>query len=170
MNTDVLYNRDWRNKIGRKQKDTELDWRFLCHSEYMEFLKEVDLLASHYNWCLWGGGVDNYAITLSQNIRNGKTISIKMLPGDNYYYYVSDARDWNPNNVDKATYKKRVGKNIDETLKFLHNYLLENMFIPDKDDERYSILGGAYDRYYLAKKWAFERLKENQTEDNLIPN
>ena len=44
------------------------------------------------------------------------------------------------------------------------------MFIPDKDDERYSILGGAYDRYYLAKKWAFERLKENQTEDNLIPN
>ena len=155
-----MNNRNWREKVGKRQEKNEFSWRLGLHKEYVDFLEEVVTLANIYNWNLWGGGVNNYAVTLSQLKRDGKSISIRILPGDNYSYFVSFFDAWNPNNIDKKEYKKKIGNNMDEALKYLHTFLLENKYEIDNNRERICVLGGAYDRYPLALKWEKERIIE----------
>ena len=63
------YDYNWRSKIGKKVKNNELTWRISLHAEYVEFLNELNILSEIYNWNIWGGGVDNFAVTLSQRDR-----------------------------------------------------------------------------------------------------
>ena len=157
-----MENKNWRLKIGKKKQIDELDWRIYLQEEFVEFADEAERLAGIYDWDFWGGGVGNYAITLSQPIRNGKAISICMQPIDNYKYYVSFAKETNPNNVDKASYCECVGNDMNEALKYIHTYLMENKYVRDNRLSRICVMGGAYERYPLAKKWAYEALEENK--------
>ena len=54
-----MYDRNWRLKIGKRHVKGEFRWRFLLHTEFMEFANEVVELAELYGWNFWGGGVDN---------------------------------------------------------------------------------------------------------------
>ena len=83
-----------------------------------------------------------------------------ILSSDNYYYYVSFVDEMNPNNIDIDSYSEFVGKTIDDVLKYVHTFLIENRYVPEIDREPIYVMGGAYDRYYLAKKWAMEELEE----------
>lgn len=142
---------NWREKRGKKLNDGELDWRFYLQIEFVEFIEEVDEIAEIFDWDLWGGGVNNYAVTLSQGKRDGKSISIRINPGDNYYYYVSFERQWNPNNIDNNKYLECIAKTKEEAIAYLKNFLKNNQYIREFKNERISILGGAYDRYYFNK-------------------
>ena len=150
---------NWRLRIGKRHLKNELDWRIFLHKEFVTFAEKVNELAMIYDWDFWGGGVDNYSVTLSQNTRDGKHISIRMLGRDNYYYYVSFAREWNPNNVEKNQYSDCIGKSMAEALEYLKQFLEENKYVRDYNNERNCIMGGAYERYPLALKWATEDLK-----------
>ncbi len=156
---------DWRNKIGKKQEKSEINWRFLLHKEFFEFMNEVHTLAEIYNWNLWGGGVDNYAVTLSQRKFNGIHCSIKMLARDNYKYYFCLTREINPNNIKNEEYTEFIGENMDEALKYLHTFLLDNDYEIESKEEKFIYMGGAYDRYFLAKKWESERLLEEKAKE-----
>ncbi len=156
---------NWRNKIGKKQEQGEIEWRFLLHQEFFEFMNEVHTLAKIYNWNLWGGGVNNYAVTLSQNKPNGIRCSIKMLASDSYKYYFCLTKEINPNNINNSEYTKFIGENMDEALKYLHTFLLNNDYEVDSKSEKFTFMGGAYDRYYLAKKWESERLLEEKVKE-----
>ena len=151
----------WREKIGKRQVKNEYSWRLSLHKEYVDFLEEVVTLARIYDWNLWGGGVNNYAVTLSQAKRNGKSISIRILPNNNYSYFVSFANAWNPNNIEKKEYQEKIGSTMDDALKYLHTFLLENQYNSDSDREKILVMGGAYERYPLVLKWEKERMMED---------
>lgn len=150
------YDRNWRNKIGSKRNPNELTWRISLHAEYVEFLLEVEKLAKFYNWGLWGGGVNNYAITLSQSGRDGISISVRLHSMHNYKYYASFENEWNPNNVSYDSYKTYVSDSLDEALKYIHLFIQENKSINDYENSHPIVLGGAYERFPLAYKWAVE--------------
>lgn len=150
---------NWRLKIGKKDLNNELDWRIFLHKEFVEFVEKANELAIKYDWDFWGGGVNNYAITLSQSGMNGKSISIKMLGRDHYHYYVSFVREWNPNNVENSQYLECIGKSLDETLEYLKSFLEQNKYEREYNDERICVMGGAYERYPLALKWAMDDYK-----------
>ena len=151
---------NWREKVGKKQEIGEYSWRLGLQQEFVDFIEEVDILATHYDWNLWGGGVGNYSVGLSQSKKDGKYISIRILPTDNYSYFVSFDKNLNPNNISKSSYQEKIANNIDDALKYLHNFLLENQYILDNKKDRISIMGGAYDRYFLEKLWEDERISE----------
>ena len=115
-----MQNKNWRLKIGKKREKNELNWRIHLQAEFVQFVEEAEELSKVYNWDFWGGGTKNYAVTLSQGIRDGHYISIRMNPGEKYKYYVSFARQWNPNNIEPSEYHECIGENIDEALKYLH--------------------------------------------------
>ena len=146
---------EWRNKVGKKRLKGELPWRLLRHSEFVDFMDRVAMLARIYNWSLWGGGVNNFAVTLVQNKIRGKSISLAMM-GTDYGYYVSYADEWNPNNVIKSTYEKRISDDMEGALDFLENFLRNNKFDATLNHERICIMGGAYDRYPLDKNRVLE--------------
>ena len=148
---------EWRDRIGKKRIKGELPWRLLRHSEFVNFMDRVAILARIYKWSLWGGGVDNFAVTLSQEKFHGKNISIAMM-GPSYGYYVSYANEWNPNNIEKSTYEKRISYDIEGALNFLEDFLRENKYEVEANREITLIMGGAYERYYLAKQWALEEM------------
>lgn len=158
----MVYDREWRLKIGKRHFKGEFKWRFNLHTEYIEFAEEMFDIADFYNWNYWGGGVDNYAVTLSQMKPNGKSISIKMISSDNYYYYASFVNEINPNNIEVDSYKQFVGKTIDDVIDYVQEFLENNDYKPDDVRELICIEGGAYDRYLLAKKWALEELEEEK--------
>lgn len=151
---------NWREKVGKRQEKQEFSWRLGLHKEFVDFAEEANNLAALYHWNFWGGKVDNYSVTLSQAQVDGKSISIRILAEDNYSYFVSFARKTNPNNVDRCEYQERIGATMDDALKYLHNYLLENQYIPTFGGERICFMGGAYDRYPLALRWEKERIME----------
>lgn len=154
--------KNWRNRRGKKADAIHLDWRFELHTEYMMFAERVLLLSKIHDWSFWGGGVDNYAITLSQNKRDGLYITIRINPSDDYKYYVSYAREMNPNNILKEQYRECIGKNLEEAIGFLQSFLESNRYIPEGRCSSHCFMGGAYDRYPLAKKWAYENLEERR--------
>lgn len=160
--------KNWRTMVGKRRAKNELDWRIYLHKEFVDFAEEAAMLASIYNWSFWGGGVNNYAVTLSQEKRDGLSISIRIIPGNNYKYYVSFKKVWNPNNLSQNEYNKCIAETLDEALKYLHTYLLENEYTPDANRERIYVMGGAYERYPLALKWAYEEIEENSKDKILI--
>lgn len=166
--SDNVYSKNWRSKIGKRSNPTEISWRFELHSEYMEFLSEVKTLAELYDWDLWGGGVNNYAITLSQAKRDGLSISIGLVPGFNYQYCVCFDKVWNPNNISFNGYKKCISADMNDALKYLHTFLIGNRYRREYPGERICVLGGAYERYPLARKWEYESIdKAREKEGNL---
>lgn len=156
------YNKKWRLEIGKKSNNNEFNWRLYLQAEYVEFLLEVKELSEIYNWNLWGGGVNNYALTISQPGSDGKSISIQLKPNDKYYYYASFEREHNPNNVNKDSYNKYIGTNMDEALKYIHTFLKENANIKDLENTQIVVLGGASDRFPLAYIWAKEELEKTK--------
>ena len=50
---------------------------------------------------------------------------------------------------------------MSEAITFLQKFLESNTYIP-RDNDIYCFPGGAYDRYFLAKKWAYEELEERK--------
>ena len=156
---------DWRSKIGKIKMSGELDWRIYLHAEFVQFAEEAEQLSELYNWNFWGGGVNNYAVTVSQSGRDGISISIRLYSGDHYKYYVSFCREWNPNNIATSEYRECIGDTMDDALKYLHSFLIKNKYVPEINHERICIMGGAYDRYPLAKKWAYEELEK----ESLLP-
>ena len=164
-----MENKNWRSRIGKKRERNELDWRFYLKTEFVQFAEEVEKLSIFYNWNLWCGGVDNYSITLSQGIRNGLSISVRMIGGDKYKYYVSFAKEINPNNIGINEYKEFIGETMDDALKYIHTYLMEHEFERDYKNERFCFMGGAYDRYPIEKIWAYQELEAAQeSEQNYI--
>lgn len=161
-----VFDENWRERIGKKRDFNLVDWRFDLHTEFVKFAEEAADLASRYDWNFWGGGVDNYAITLSQSKRDGKYISIKLISGDNYCYYVSFYNNLNPNNIPYDSYKERIGENMNEALRYLLKYIIEHDY--DAQSKPMLVMGGAYDRYPLAKLWAFEELEENKKEKEYV--
>lgn len=159
---------NWRLKVGKKREINELSWRIYLHQEFVEFAEEVAHLAKLYHWNFWGGGVNNFAVTLSQDIRDGESISICILPGD-YHYYACFKKEYNPNHLSSSDYCEKIGETMDEALKYLHIFLLEHPYTPRSFDDLFCIMGGAYDRYPLAKKWAYEEL-ESSLEEDLVGN
>ena len=153
-----MKNNDWRIKIGKKWQANDFDWRFQLHTEFVEFAREVEKLSELYYFNFWGGGVDNYAITLSQVNFDGKSISVKMIASDKYYYYVSFKKAYNPNRLENSDYDTFIGATMDEALKYIHTFLMDNKYEPDLGSRRYCFMGGAYDRYPLAKRWAMEEM------------
>lgn len=150
------YDKNWRERIGKKRNEEELNWRFHLHAEYVKFLLEVEQLSEKYNWDLWGGGVNNYAVTLSQFGRDGKHISVRLHSGYNYQYYVSYKDEWNPNNIDYDSYRSCIGKTMEEALGNMEVFLRDNVSFLDLENQRRVVLGGAYDRFPLAYQWALE--------------
>ncbi len=154
---------NWRDRRGRKADGIHLNWRFELHTEYMMFAERVLLLSKIHGWNFWGSGVDNYAITLSQNKRDGLYITIRINPCDDYKYYVSYTSEINPNNILKEQYKECIGETLDEAVSFLKHYLERNQYEPEYQHPTHCFMGGAYDRYPLAKKWAYEELEEQRS-------
>ena len=115
---------NWREKRGKRNLDG-FDWRFYLQVEFVEFLEEVEDISSICDWNLWGGGVNNYAVTISQAKRDGKSISIRINPGDNYYYYACFEKEWNPNNIDSNKYQECIGKTKEEAISYLKTFLKE---------------------------------------------
>jgi len=152
---------NWRNRRGKKVDVYHLNWRFELYTEFMYFADKAMALAKINSWNFWGGGVDNYSITLSQNMVHGKSISIRLLASDDYKYYVSYVDQINPNNVSTQDYEECIGNNMSEAITFLQKFLENNTYIP-RDNDIYCFPGGAYDRYFLAKKWAYEELEERK--------
>ncbi len=150
------YDYNWRSKIGKKVKNNELTWRISLHAEYVEFLNGLNILSEIYNWNIWGGGVDNFAVTLSQRGLNCKSISICLKALDGYKYYACFDKDSNPNNINKNFYNECIGDTMEEALKYVHSFIVENKDSKDIQGERIVVFGGAYDRYPLAYFWALE--------------
>lgn len=167
-NERLKYNRAWREKIGKRLNPGEYDWRIHLHTEFVEFLEEVASLAALYDWDMWGGGVKNYAVTLSQAKKDGKSISIKMISGANYKYYASFEKIWNPNNANVDHYKLLIGENMEEALKYIHEFLMDNKYQREWKDKRTCFMGGAYERYPLALHWERERVIEELEEHQLV--
>ena len=155
---------EWRDRIGKKRIKGELPWRILRHSEFVNFMDRVAILANIYNWSLWGGEVNNFAVTLTQDKPNGKNISIAIM-GPKYGYYVSYYDNWNPNNIAKSTYEERISDDMEGALNFLEDYLRENKYEAAPNYERICVMGRAYDRYELAKKWALEEIASEDYEE-----
>lgn len=158
-----MNDKNWRLKIGKRLEKGEPDWRIDLQAEYVLFIEELNTLAKLYDWDLWGGGVENYAVTLSQRMQNGKSISIKIVPSKQYQYYACFERTWNPNRIAPSSYTEFAGETIEDALKYVHTYLMENKYIPTRD-KRLCFLGGAYDRYPLALMWEKERCAEELSE------
>lgn len=154
---------DWRLKIGKKRIKGELGWRIELHTEYMKFADKACEIANVCNWNFWGGGVDNYAVTLSQSGPDGKSISVKMIASGNYHYYACFKKVLNPNNLEIGDYDTYIGETSEDALKYIRSYLIENRSINDFDDECVCFMGGAYDRYPLAMKWAKEIMEEEDS-------
>ena len=167
-NDTLPFNKNWRERIGKRLGTGEYDWRIHLQKEFVDFIKEIELLARLYGWNLWGGGVKNYAVTLSQIKVQGKSISIKMLSGVDYKYYVSFENEINPNNINPEEYKTKIGDTMDEALKYVHDFLNDNKYIKDPKEERFCFLGGAYDRYPVALHWERERIIEELEQKQLI--
>lgn len=160
------YNKNWRSSVGKKRNPKELDWRIHKHYEFVKFAEAAEDLSELYDWNFWGGGVDNLAVTLSQPGREGLSISIRLLSDNHYSYYVSFANQWNPNNIEYCEYTKCIADNLDDALEYLHTFLKENPYQREYKDDRISVMGGAYERFPLALKWAYEELEDNN-EGNL---
>ena len=156
----MLYDVKWRERIGKKRDYSKFDWRYCEYFEFIDFLNETHKLAIHYNWSLKGGGMRNFAVTLWQNKKDGKYISIRLKSSNNHSYYVSFKREMNPNNLSAGDYKTFISSNIDGALKYLHTYLLENEYEPEFSS--FIDKGAAYQRYDLQLKWAQEEQIEQE--------
>lgn len=152
---------NWRNMVGKKQEKGKFSWRIYMHKEFYDLIEEVAILAHEYKFSLWGGKVGNYAITLYQG---KKHISVKLM--NDYKYHISFKDVWNPNNLKDEDYSLTLSESLDEALKYVHTYLIENTTFDNKDLT--IIMGGAYDRYPLALKWEKERVSEELLENELI--
>ncbi len=159
---------NWREKVGKKEESKKFSWRIMLHHEYVIFAEEASLLAKIYHWNFWGGKVNNYAVTLSQNKANGKSISIKILASDNYSYFVSFKNETNPNNINQKEYHEKIASNLDDALKYLHNFLLENEYEPEFFSDLIIVMGGAYDRYPLELHWEKERIMEEIEKEEFV--
>lgn len=150
-------NYKWRDKIGKIKNQDELDWRIGLYKEFIEFVDETYELSCIYDWSFWGGGTDNFAVTFSQQIRDGKCISIKMIPSKNYSYYACFSKTTNPNNIkDNSLYSEFVGNTIDAALKYIHTYLLENKFTSEHSGIREK--GFGYEKCFMRIRWAKEEM------------
>ena len=156
---------NWRNRIGKRQEQNELDWHFLLNKEFFEFMNEVRTLAEIYNWNLHGGKNGNYAVNLFQRKPRGVCCSIKMLPRDNYKYYFCLTKEINPKNVDNCEYTTLIGENMTEALKYLHLFLLDNDYECINKNDEYINMGGAYNHYNLDEKWENEKLFEEKLKE-----
>lgn len=155
---------NWREKVGKRLGENEIDWRVGLYKEFIQFVDETYELASIYDWSFWGGGTDNYAVTFSQPIPNGKCISIKIIPSKNYYYYVCFDRVTNPNNIkDNSAYNKFIGEDINEALKYIHTFLLENKFTSKYEGTR--VKGFGYDKCFMRIRWEKEAIVNKMIED-----
>ena len=150
----------WREKIGKRLGQNEIDWRVGLYKEFIEFVNETYELATIYDWNFWGGGTDNYAVTLSQAKRDGICLSIKMLSSDKYKYYVSFYDEFNPNNIDSNQYKEFIGENLDEALKYIHKFLMENKYDRSFNGSPTRVVGSGYNKCYLRIKWAKEEIAQ----------
>lgn len=160
-------NKNWREKIGKKQNPNEYDWRFELLTEYVEFADEASNLAESFGWSFWGSGKKFYAVTLSQNKMNGLSISIRLIGNDNYSYYASFTKEENPNNVELDDYKLKIGNSKAEALEYIKKYLKENHYEKDARFSANYIMGGAWDHYLLEKMWADERLEQNKEKEKV---
>ena len=161
-----MLNSNWRLKIGKRRNSNELDWHIELHQEFVQFAEEAELLSRLYDWDFWGGGVGNYAVTLSQSIMKGISISIRMF-GSGNCYYVSFANEMNPNNVKFSTYNECIAKTMDDALKYLHSFLIEHRYTRNFNSDRICVMGGAYERYLLALRWAYEELEERKEKEKI---
>ena len=137
-----MVNNNWRAKVGKKRDYTDFDWKLYQHEEFVRFAEEVELLSRVYDWNFRGGMVGNYSVTLSQ------------------------AKVINPNNVSISEYTKCIGETMDDALKYIHSFLIDNKYVREYGD-RTCFMGGAYDRFPLAKKWALEEMEEMRMKDKI---
>ena len=156
INFDTVWDKNWRNKIGNRKESNKFDWRLHMHYEYVQFVLRALELANKYNWSFWGGGNNNFAITLSQSKRNPLHISICLLGSDKYCYYSSFCKEWNPKNINKNEYQEKIG-NMNDAINYLEEFLKKNIYDPEY--ERTIIEGNAFSSFPCALKWAQEDLK-----------
>ena len=155
---------NWREKRVRRVRDG-LDWRVGLYKEFIEFIDEVYELSNIYDWDIWGGGTDNYAVTLTQAKRNGKFISIKMIPSKNYSYYASFVDEWNLNRIkNDSIYEEFIGDTLDEALKYIHKFLNENEYQREYGSPT-KILGNGYDKCFMRIRWAKDEFANKIIED-----
>lgn len=164
-NVSLPDNKNWRSQIGKNAKAGEYGWRIHLHKEFVDFMEELEQLVDRYDWNLWGGMVNNYAVTLSQIKVPGKAITIKMIAGEEYKYYACFKNATNPNNVKLEEYETLIGNSMDETLKYVHNFLNDNKYIKDSKEESFCFLGGAYNRYPMELYWEQQRISKKQKQN-----
>lgn len=156
----------WRQRRGNRGNSNEIDWRIGLYKEFIQFVDETYELSVIYDWDFWGGGTDNYAVTLSQAIRDGKHISIKMIPSKDYHYYASFCNEMNPNRIkDDNEYKEFAGETIDEALKYIHTFLLDNEYERQFKVSPTRFLGNGYDKCFMRIRWAKEELANKLIEE-----
>ncbi|MBQ9071616.1 MAG: hypothetical protein IJY25_00455 [Bacilli bacterium] len=163
-----MNNKFWRDRIGKRREKNELDWRVGLYKEFIQFVEETSKLAEIYDWDFWGGGTDNFAVTLSQAKRSGKSISLKMIPSAKYSYYVSFAHEWNPNNISDSEYKEFVSESMLDVIKYLRKFLTDNSYVREYRSGSNIILGNGYDKCFMRIRWAKEELVDNMIEEEFI--
>lgn len=91
-----------------------------------------------------------------------------MLSGDKYKYYVSFCKKWNPNNIDYREYKQFIGENLDEALKYIHIFLMENKYERSFSGSATRVIGKGYDKCHLIIMWIKEELAQRIIDEILI--
>lgn len=153
---------DWRLRIGEKTPKYELGWRAELYKEAMDFVDKSLTLARLYNWNFWGGGTRNYAVTLFQNIRDGKYISIRIIPMKGYSYYASFVEEGKPNNIEINQYNTYIGTTLEEAMEYLRNFLSENQYVIDPNrHELIQYKGNGYDKWFLNILWMKEAMERH---------
>lgn len=147
---------DWRSRIGEKKKSDKLSWKISLYEEFIQFVDKAFDLSVLYNWDFWGGGTDNYAVTFSQGIIDGKSLSIRMISTKKYSYWASFSNKTNPNNIEFSEYDSFISETMDETLEYIREYLLKNEDVKQRQHIRFR--GCGYDRCILKIKQEKERL------------
>ena len=163
-----MNNINWRDRIGKRREKNGLNWEIGLYKEFIQFVEETSKLAKMFDWNFWGGGTDNFAVTLYQAKRDGKKISLKMIPSAKYSYYASFANEWNPNNIKSSEYNDLVGESMLDAIKYLKTFLTQNSYVREYRTESNIILGSGYDKCFMRIRWAKEDLVEQMIEDEFI--
>ncbi len=153
-------NNNWRDKIGNKKRTKDDYWELDFYNEFMDLVDNCVAITAKYNWNFWGSGSKNRSITASQWFRDGKSISLLLKPTENYHYYACFENVGNPNNLKNYQYTTFVGETLEEALKYLENYIIENSNPLDYENDRICVEGKAYDDYYFRAKWIQDAMIE----------
>lgn len=117
-NIDAITEENWR--LFTKKRGS--NWQEFRDKEFTDIITRVYRIAKENNFSVWVGRSKNpYSFNISGWISReaSLSLSIRMVPNNSYKYMAADTEEWNPQNVDKKSYKEEIGSTVNEVEEYI---------------------------------------------------